>query len=97
VSKEYDHFLFATDMFDNLHLSGLLPHSLILKQGIIVILLRNLNVVSNLMNGTRFIVRNMYDHSLDLESKTGQGTNQRILLPRIYLIPSDSALPFSFT
>jgi len=48
------------------------------------------------MNGTRFIVRNnMYDHSLDLKSITGQGTGQRILLPRIDLTPSDSLLfPF---
>ncbi|XP_026811121.1 uncharacterized protein LOC113552441 [Rhopalosiphum maidis] len=39
----------------------------------------------------------MYEHSLDLESITGQGTGQRILLPRINLIPSDSTLLFSFT
>uniref|UniRef100_A0A2S2QD14 ATP-dependent DNA helicase PIF1 n=1 Tax=Sipha flava TaxID=143950 RepID=A0A2S2QD14_9HEMI len=45
------------------------------------------------MNGTRFIVRNMYDYYLDMESLTGQ----RILLPRIDLTPSDSTLPFSFT
>jgi hypothetical protein len=45
------------------------------------------------MNGTRFILRNMYDHSLDLKSITGQ----RILLPRIDLTPSDSTLPFSYT
>jgi ATP-dependent DNA helicase PIF1 len=39
----------------------------------------------------------MYDHSLDLESITGQRTGQRILLPRIDLTPSDSTIPFSFT
>jgi ATP-dependent DNA helicase PIF1 len=49
------------------------------------------------MNGIRFIVRKMYDHSLDLESITGQGTSQRILLPRTDLTPSDLTLPFSFT
>lgn len=97
VSKDCDDFLFPTEFLDSLHLSGLPPHSLVLKKGTIVILLRNLNVTSNLMNGTRFIVRNMYDHSLDLESITGQGTGQRILLPRIDLTPSDSTLPFSFT
>jgi hypothetical protein len=48
------------------------------------------------MNSPIFIVRNMYDHSLDLEFITGQGTSQRILLPRIDLTPSDSTLPFSF-
>jgi len=97
MSKDCDDFLFPTEFLDSLHLSGLPPHSLVLKKGTIVILLRNLNVTSNLMNGTRFIVRNMYDHSLDLESITGQGTAQRILLPRIDLTPSDSTLPFSFT
>ncbi|KAL4101149.1 hypothetical protein QTP88_021169 [Uroleucon formosanum] len=96
VSKDCDDFLFPTEFLDSLHLSGLPPHSLILKKGTIVILLRNLNVTSNPMNGTRFIVRNMYDHSLDLESITGQGTGQRILLPRIDLTPSDSTVPFSF-
>jgi len=39
----------------------------------------------------------MYDHSLDSESIIGQGTGQRILLPRTDLTPSDSTLPFSFT
>jgi len=39
----------------------------------------------------------MYDHTLDLESITSQGTGQRILLPRIDLTPSDSILPIPFT
>jgi len=44
------------------------------------------------------MVQNMYEHSLDLEPITGQGTGQRILFPRIYLTPSaDSTLFFSFT
>jgi hypothetical protein len=89
--------LFPTEFLDSLHLSDLPPHSLVLKKGTIVILLRNLNVIYNLMNGTRLIVRNMYDHSLDLESITGKGTGQRILLPRIDLTPSDSTLLYLFT
>lgn len=97
MSKECDDFLFSTDFLNSLHFSGLSRHSLVLNQGTILILLRNLNVVSNLMNSTRFIVRNMYYHSLDLESITGQETGQRILLSRIDLTPSDFPLPFSFT
>jgi len=93
VSKDCNDFLIPSEFLDSLHLSGLPPHSLALKKSTIVIFLRNLNVTSNLMNGTRFIVRNMYDHSLELESITGQ----LILLPRTDLTLSDSTLPFSFT
>jgi len=65
---------------------------------IVMVLLRNLNVVSNLMNGTRFIVQNMYDHSLDLESITGQETNwPAVFIAYIELIWPRSYFPFSFT
>lgn len=92
MSKECDDFLFPTEFLDSLHLSGLPSHSLVLKPCTIVILLRNLNVVSNLMNGIRFIVRNMYNNFLDLEFITGEGIGQRILLPRIDLKPFYSSL-----
>jgi hypothetical protein len=72
VWKEYDHFLFPTEFSNKLHLSGLPPHGLVLKRDTIVILLTHLNAVSNLMSGTRFIVRTIYNHSLDLKSITGQ-------------------------
>ncbi|KAL4143317.1 hypothetical protein QTP88_005663 [Uroleucon formosanum] len=91
--KDRDKWRFRARVADPKELGG----SLVLNQGAIVILLRNLNVVSNLMNSTRFVVRNIYDRSLDLESITDQGTGQRILLPRIDLTPSDSTLSFSFT
>jgi len=44
----------------NLLTSGLCPHGLKFIQRIMVILLNNLNIVSRLMNGTRFIVRKLY-------------------------------------
>jgi len=95
VPKDCDHFLFSTEFLDCLQLSGLPPNSLVgtNKQSTIVIILRNLNIVSN---GTRFIVQNMYEHSIDLEPKTGQETVQRILLPRInYLtLSANSTHPF---
>jgi len=59
-------------------------------------LLRNLNVKHGLLNGTRLIVRQMFDNSLDLEVITGVQTGRRIFLPKIDLSPADSTLPFSF-
>jgi len=59
-------------------------------------LLRNLNAMKGLLNGTRLIVRKMFENSLDLEIITGRELGQRVLLPRIDLSPSDTNVPFSF-
>ena len=59
-------------------------------------LLRNLNARKGLLNGTRLIVRKMYNNVLDLEILTGENIGQRVLLPRIDLSPSDTTVPFSF-
>jgi len=52
--------------------------------------------MKELLNGTRLIVRKMYENSLDLEIITGRNVEQRVLLPRIDLSPSDATVPFSF-
>ena len=72
------------------------PYSLTLKTGAIVTLLRNLNTTEGLLNGTRLIVKSMYDNYLDLEIITGEKVRKRVLIPRIDLSPSDTTLPFSF-
>jgi len=51
-------------------MSGLFPRALNLKKGAIVMLLKNLNAAKRLLNGTRLIVRKMYDNMLDLEVLT---------------------------
>lgn len=71
-------------------LSGLPPYTLALKTSAIVMLLRNLNATQGLLNGTRFIVRNMHDNCLDLEIITGDRVGQRVLVNRIDLSPSDT-------
>ena len=68
------------------------PHELKLKDGAIVMLLRNLN--RKLCNGTRCIVKAMHERFLDLEVLTGSNKGERLMLPRIDLQPSDSHLPF---
>jgi len=47
------------------------PHILELKIGSIVMLLRNINFKNGLCNGTRLIVRKIYDHFLDVEIISG--------------------------
>jgi len=87
---------FPSQFLDSLEMTGLSSHELTLKEGAVVMLSRNLKIMEALLNGTRLIVRRMYQNSLDLEIITGRNVGQRLLLPRIDLFPSDATVPFSF-
>lgn len=66
-SQDIEHFQFPRKCVDSLHFNGIYIalNNLKLKQGTIVIFLRNLNVVNGLMNRTWFIFRNTYNNYLD--------------------------------
>jgi ATP-dependent DNA helicase PIF1 len=87
---------FPIDFLNSLEMTGLPSHELVLKEGTVVMLLRNLNYTTGLLNGTRLIVKKMHKNILDLEIITGKNIGQRVLLPRIDLSPSDTTVPFSF-
>lgn len=87
---------FPVEFLNSLEMTSLPSNELTLKEGVVVILLRNLNLIKGLLNGTRLIVKKMFENSLDLEIITGQKVGQRVLLPRIDLSPSDTIAPFSF-
>jgi hypothetical protein len=76
--------------------SGLPPHELNLKEGAIVMLLRNLHVRAGLCNGTRMIVRKMMEHSLRCELIAGPQAGESVFIPRIDLLSDpESDLPIA--
>ena len=83
---------YPREFLNSLTPSEMPEHHLCLKIGAIIMLLRNLDISNGLCNGTRLIVRNMYEHLIDAEAVTNR--RQRVLIPRIKLAPSDSNLPF---
>ncbi|CAF1196420.1 unnamed protein product [Didymodactylos carnosus] len=85
---------YPTEFLNSLTPSGMPPHKLNLQVGAIVMLLRNLDVHQGLCNGSRLIVKQLHNHTIDCEVATGSNKGNRVLIPRVSLTPSDSFMPF---
>ncbi|XP_027155620.1 uncharacterized protein LOC113755986 [Coffea eugenioides] len=85
------------DFLNSQNPKGLPPHKLLLKQNCPLILLRNLNPLEGLCNGTRLICRQLLRHTICAEIAFGQHRGKTIFIPKIPLQTSDSeknGIPF---
>ncbi|KAL7608874.1 uncharacterized protein LOC111881521 [Lactuca sativa] len=81
---------------DNI-LSGLPNHKLVLKIGVPVMLLRNIDQKNGLCNGTRLQVLSLGKHVIEARIITGTNIGNRTFIPRMSLTPSEKKIPFKFT
>jgi ATP-dependent DNA helicase PIF1 len=84
---------YPQEFLNSLNPSGLPSHTLNIKVGIPIILLRNLNP-PNLCNGTRLQVKSLRKNVIECIILTGPAAGQLAHIPRIPMIPTD--LPFQF-
>ncbi|XP_056855869.1 uncharacterized protein LOC108836073 [Raphanus sativus] len=82
------------DFLNSIKTSGLPNHNLRLKVGCPVMLLRNIDHVGGLMNGTRLQIIDMSDFCVKARIITGKKVGEVVLIPRLTITPSDKKLPF---
>lgn len=88
---------FTVEYLNSINMSGLPKHELKLKTGTVVMLMRNLNQVVGLCNGTRMIVTKCNKNTIECETLCGTNVGIKHLIPRIDMQPSDSKWPFNFS
>ncbi|XP_062005049.1 uncharacterized protein LOC133722214 [Rosa rugosa] len=95
-NNENINLLYPIEFLNKLEFNGLPSHELILKIGMPIMLLRNLNQMSGLCNGTRLIITNLFDRLIEAKILTGNNVGQKFLIPRIILTASENKWPFIF-
>jgi len=95
----------GTDGVDDVHTpeflntmvaSGLPNHKLRLKVGVLMMLLRNIDQSLRLCNGTRLVITRMGKFVLEGQVIFGSNIGDKVFIPRLSLIPSDTIIPFKF-
>ncbi|XP_019158196.1 PREDICTED: uncharacterized protein LOC109154911 [Ipomoea nil] len=84
------------EFLNSIRVSGLPNHTLTLKIGSPVMLMRNIDHLLGLCNGTRLIITKLADHVIEGEILTGPNKGTKVLIPRMSMAPSDPRLPFKF-
>ena len=94
-SHESLDILYPVEFLNSLNGNNLPTHELILKKGVPIMLLRNINQSIGLCNGTRLIVTALGNMVIEAEIMTGTHIGRTVLIPRISQTLKNTKLPFT--
>jgi ATP-dependent DNA helicase PIF1 len=96
VSEQPSDFelLYPPEFLNSISVNNFPQHRLLLKIGVPIVLLRNINQSIGLCNGTRLLVNRLGDHVIDASIMTGNNIGLSDAIPRIVLNSSSTKWPF---
>ncbi|XP_070004230.1 uncharacterized protein [Nicotiana sylvestris] len=93
TSLEHVH---TPEFLNSIKCSGIPNHSITLKVGVPVMLLRNIDQSSGLYNGARLIITRLGNRVIEAKVLSGKMVGDKVFIPRMTLTPSDARIPFKF-
>ena len=86
--------MYPVEFLNSLNINGFPRHCLELKEGMPIMLLRNINPALGMCNGTRLIITHLGEQVIEAKIITGSNVGSKVLIPRIVLTSNDSKWPF---
>ncbi|XP_057246964.1 uncharacterized protein LOC125491907 [Beta vulgaris subsp. vulgaris] len=86
------HDIYSTEFLNTIKCSGLPNHSIKLKVGAPIMLLRNIDQTSGLCNGTRLIVKHLGNRVIEATVISGSNVGDKVFIPRMTLTPQGQSL-----
>ena len=86
--------ILSSEFLNTLGTYGLPNHKILLKVGVPIMLLRNINRAERLCNGTRLIITRLADHVIEGKCISGSNVGSKVYIARMSLSPSQSLWPF---
>ncbi|XP_076959297.1 uncharacterized protein LOC143635319 [Bidens hawaiensis] len=96
INDTVDTALYPPELLNGLRISGLPNHQLVLKVGVPVMLLRNLNQKEGLCNGTRLQIISLGTRVVIARIISGTNIGHRVLIQRSPMTPSDNKIAYKF-
>jgi ATP-dependent DNA helicase PIF1 len=87
--------LYSIEFLNSINSNNFPQHKLLLKEGVPIILLRNLNQSEGLCNGTRLIITTLGDMILEAQILTGTHAGKKVLIPKICVGAKAETPPFA--
>lgn len=89
--------LYPVEYLNQLNFAGIPPHTLTLKVNSHIMLLRNVNQIEGLCNGTRLIVSKLLPTAIEVTIIIGTCIGKSRYIPHIQFIHKSSDMSFTFS